>query len=345
MYLMPTTVLLDSGYFVGRMQKHWSPNGTMRRAHNSFKKGTTNWFQRQYQFRKALNGDLGYIEVVMSRMKVNPKYDKSCSLILCLDGIKGRQLRGSLYEGYKANRNFNAEENASTHEGKDIRELFTSSGLEVHELKPHWTSVYDENKEADDLIAELCMSELLKGHKVVIISGDTDLFQLLRYPDVRLHNLRKEITAADVEEKYGVKPDHFADWKALAGDSSDNIPGVQGIGEKKAAKLLKQYETLDAIPSDEFRAYSAANVKALAIKVKKIREENQWSMSKCKKDFGSAWEKIENSQKVLLNAEQVRKLTGAFDISGYLIFEDYYHRALMWKRLVRLPFGDGQPTL
>ena len=54
---------------------------------------------------------------------------------------------------------------------------------------------------------------------------------------------------------------------------------------------------------------------------------------------------IEKGQKVSLNAEQVRKLTNAFDISGYLIFDDYYHRALMWKRLVRLPFGDGQPTI
>ena len=90
---MPTTILLDSGYFVGRMQKHWSPKGKMRRAHNSFKKKKTNWFQRQYQFQKALNSDLGYIEVVMSRMRVNPKYDKSCSLIVCFDGIYGRRLR------------------------------------------------------------------------------------------------------------------------------------------------------------------------------------------------------------------------------------------------------------
>ncbi|MCP4120581.1 MAG: hypothetical protein GY751_02375 [Bacteroidetes bacterium] len=342
---MPTTILLDSGYFVGRMQKHWSPKGKMRRAHNSFKKKKTNWFQRQYQFQKALNSDLGYIEVIMSRMRVNPKYDKSCSLIVCFDGIYGRRLRGALYGGYKANRNFEAEENASTHEGKDIREVFSSSGLEVNELKPRWTSQYDENKEADDLIAELCLAELLKGNKVVILSGDADLFQLLRYPDVRIHNFRKEITAEDVEEKYGVLPDYFADWKALAGDASDNIPGVHGIGEKKAATLLKQYGSLENIPSDEFRTYAPSNVKSLAAKLKRLRDENNWSISKCKKEFGSAWEKIENAQKVSLNAEQVRKLTKAFDVSGYLTFDDYYHRALIWKRLVRLPFGDGQPTI
>ena len=341
---MATVILLDSGYFVGRMQKHWSPKGKMRRAHNSFKRGKTNWFQRQYQFQKALNGDMGYIEVLLSRMKVNPKYDKSCSLVLCFDGIKGRQLRGALYDSYKSNRTF-ASEGASTHEGKDIREVFSSSGLEVNELKPRWTSQYDENKEADDLIAELCLAELLKGNKVVILSGDTDLFQMLRYPDVRINNFRQEITASDVKEKYGITPEHLAAWKALAGDSSDNIPGVHGSGEKKAGSLMDQYDTLENIPSDEFRTYSAANIKTLAAKVKRVREDNKWSISKCKKEFGSAWEKIEQGTKVTLNAEQVRKLTKAFDISGYLIFEDYYHRALIWKRLVRLPFGDGQPTI
>ena len=197
---MATTILLDGGYFVGRLQKHWSPKGKMRKAHRQFKSKKINWFQRQYQFQKALNSDMGYIEVLLSRMKVNPKYDKSCSLILCFDGIKGRQLRGSLYDSYKSNRTF-ASEGASTHEGRDVREVFSSSGLEVNELKPRWTAQYDENKEADDLIAELCLSELLKGNKVVILSGDTDLFQMLRYPDVRLNNFRQEITAEDVVEK------------------------------------------------------------------------------------------------------------------------------------------------
>ena len=157
--------------------------------------------------------------------------------------------------------------------------------------------------------------------------------------------MRAHLTAEDVEEKYGVKPEHFADWKALAGDASDNIPGVHGIGEKKASALLAQYGSLEEIPSEEFRTYSAANIKTLSAKVKRVREDNKWSISKCKKEFGTAWAKIEQGEKVTLNAEQVRKLTRAFDISGYLIFDDYYHRALTWKRIVRLPYGDGQPTI
>ena len=342
---MGTVILLDGGYFVGRLQKHWSPKGAMRRAHNSYKKDKINWFQRQYRFQKAFNSDMGYIEVVMSRMRVNPKYDKSCSLIVCFDGTLGRRLRGDLYEGYKANRNYNAEENASTHEGRDIRELLEAAGLEPNSLRPRWTASYDENKEADDLIAELCLSHLLEGNKVVILSGDTDLFQMLRYPDVRLNNFRKEITTDDIEERWGIQAEHLADWKALAGDSSDNIPGIHGIGEKKAATLLIKHGSLENIPSEEFRTYSANDTKTLSAKLKKVRNENKWSISKCKKEFGSAWASIEDEQEVSLNAEQVRKLTKAFDISGYLTFDDYYHRALIWKRLVRLPFGDGQPTI
>ena len=115
--------------------------------------------------------------------------------------------------------------------------------------------------------------------------------------------------------------------------------------DREASALLAQYGSLEEIPSEEFRTYSAANIKTLAAKVKRVREDNKWSISKCKKEFGTAWAKIEQGEKVTLNAEQVRKLTRAFDISGYLIFDDYYHRALTWKRIVRLPYGDGQPTI
>jgi len=59
---MATVILIDAGYFVGRMQKHWSPKGKMRRAHNQFKSKKINWFQRQYHFQKALNSDLGFLE-------------------------------------------------------------------------------------------------------------------------------------------------------------------------------------------------------------------------------------------------------------------------------------------
>jgi len=340
-----TVVLVDSGYFVGRQKKHWLPKGAMRKAHNAFKKQKLNWFERQYHFQKAIKSDISYCEVVMSRMKSNPKYDKTCEAIVCFDGIKGRQLRGSIYEEYKSSRNGGLEVKASEHEGQDTRTIFTNVSLDPEALAPRWSAAYDESKEADDLIAEYTMEALLKGKNVVILSSDSDLFQMLRYPNVRLHNFRKEVTAEDVLEQTGVSVEKYADWKALVGDSSDSIPGVPGIGNSKATSLLNQHSELESIPLDEFRVFYAKSKIELANKLRSLRSEKEWSMSKCKKDFGSIWDKLEDGEEVRMNSEQIRKLTQAFDISGYLVFDDYYNRALIWKRLVRLPFGDGQRLL
>lgn len=340
-----TKILIDSGYFVGRQKKHWSPRGTLKRAWRSYKTNKTNWFQFQYKSNKAIKGDISYCEVVMSRMKSNPKYDKTCEAILCFDGIKGRQLRGKIFDEYKSGRNKGLEVKASEHTGKDTREIFTKAGMELDELGSRWLTLYDEYKEADDLIAEKCLEYLLQGYKVVILSADTDLFQMLRYPNVRLHNFKKEITADDVKELTGVTVHQYADWKALVGDASDSIPGVPNLGKAKTTKLLTSYEKLEDIPLDEFRIYYAKSPVELASKTRSVREENAWSISKCKKEYGSAWVSLENGDDVKMNSEQVRKLTQAFDISGYLIFDDYYNKALKWKRLVRLPFGDGQPEL
>ena len=341
----PTKILIDSGYFVGRQKKHWSPRGTLRRAYHQYKSNKLNWFQYQYRAKKAVKGDIGYCEVVMSRMKTNPKYDTTCEAILCFDGIKGRQLRGVLYDDYKSARNKGLEVKASEHEGKDTREIFTKAGFELDDLSVRWSYLYDENKEADDLVAECTMKYLLQGYNVVILSADTDLFQMLRYPNVRLHNFRKEITADEVKDVTGVTVHQYADWKSLVGDASDSIPGVPGLGKSKTTKLLGIHEKMENIPLDEFRVYYAKSPVELAAKTRSVREENGWSISKCKKEYGSAWVSLENGDSVKMNSEQVRKLTQAFDISGFLIFDDYYNKALIWKRLVRLPFGDGQPEL
>jgi len=348
LYLMndKTVVLIDSGYFVGRQKKHWSPRGSMKKNYRLWKSKKLNWFEYQYRFQKAVKGDLTYCEVVMSRMKSNPKYDKTCEAILCFDGIKGRQLRGSIYEEYKSSRNGGLEVKASEHEGKDTRNIFTNVGIDIDKDLPiRWSYRYEESKEADDLIAELTMEYLMKDYKVIILSADTDLFQMLRYPNVRIHNFRKEITNETVVEMTGVSPHQYADWKSLVGDASDSIPGVPNLGKSKTTKLLQKHDKLEEIPLDEFRVYYAKSPVELANKTRQIREENGWSISKCKKEYGSAWVSLENGDDVKMNSEQVRKLTQAFDISGYLIFDDYYNKALMWKRLVRLPFGDGQSEM
>lgn len=105
--------------------------------------------------------------------------------------------------------------------------------------------------EADDLIGTLACRASAEGHQVRVITGDRDLFQLI---DERIRILLpskdtgfSEFGAAEVKQKYGYSPEQVVDFKALAGDSSDNIPGVKGIGEKTAIQLLSDYGSLEGI--------------------------------------------------------------------------------------------------
>ncbi|NMG58694.1 DNA polymerase I [Geitlerinema sp. P-1104] len=112
--------------------------------------------------------------------------------------------------------------------------------------------------EADDILGTLAQQASQQQHRVQLLSGDQDLFQLIseQPPITVLHlaggwgrkNTRpQEFQSQDVQEKLGVLPQQVVDYKALCGDSSDNLPGVKGIGPKTAVKLLAEYESLDAI--------------------------------------------------------------------------------------------------
>jgi len=104
------------------------------------------------------------------------------------------------------------------------------------------------NYEADDLIATYTEQILKKGAKVTIISGDKDLMQLVK-PGVRLFDPMKSkiLGNKEVKEKFGVEPNKVIDVQALAGDSSDNVPGVPGIGIKTAAELINKYKSLEKL--------------------------------------------------------------------------------------------------
>lgn len=106
--------------------------------------------------------------------------------------------------------------------------------------------------EADDIIGTLSTIGEKDDWEVTVISGDKDLLQLVS-DHVTVHVTRKGISEIDkytpesLEEKMGIRPEQVIDMKALMGDSSDNIPGVPGVGEKTALKLLKQYPTLEEV--------------------------------------------------------------------------------------------------
>jgi 5'-3' exonuclease len=139
----------------------------------------------------------------------------------------------------------------------------------------------DPTYEADDLIATLC-DRLAEGGRedasgaITIVTSDKDLAQLV---DARtsLYDFGKgtRMTAAEVEEKFGVRPDQVADLLGLAGDAVDNIPGVPGIGRKTAADLLSRFEHLEDLYErlEEVRQTPAIRGgKSLYVKLKASRE-------------------------------------------------------------------------
>ncbi|MCM2531437.1 DNA polymerase I [Neobacillus pocheonensis] len=122
-----------------------------------------------------------------------------------------------------------------------IRELLDAYGISRYEL---------ENYEADDIIGTLSLAAEKDGYDVKVISGDKDLTQLAS-DKTTVGITRKGITDIEeytpdhIQEKYGLIPEQIIDMKGLMGDTSDNIPGVPGVGEKTAIKLLKEYSTLE----------------------------------------------------------------------------------------------------
>lgn len=119
----------------------------------------------------------------------------------------------------------------------------------------HITTFEKEGFEADDIIGTLTTRAESAGMEVLICTGDRDALQLVTdkttvlYPRKGVSDLAR-MTPAAVEEKYAVTPDHYPDIAALVGETSDNLPGVPGVGPKTAAKWINQYGTLEALVND-----------------------------------------------------------------------------------------------
>ncbi|MCB1002636.1 MAG: DNA polymerase I, partial [Acidimicrobiales bacterium] len=117
----------------------------------------------------------------------------------------------------------------------------------------HITTVEAPGFEADDIIATLAEKAKGAGHEVMIVTGDRDAYQLVEDPRVRVLYNKRGVSdyalydEAGIEERTGVTPAEYVQYAAMRGDNSDNLPGVPGVGEKTAAKLIKKYGGLDGI--------------------------------------------------------------------------------------------------
>jgi len=116
----------------------------------------------------------------------------------------------------------------------------------------HITQLKEEGYEADDIIASLTKQATTDGWDVLIVTGDRDAFQLVGDHVKVLYTRRgiSDTVLADedwVTDKYGISPSQYVEYAALRGDTSDNLPGVPGVGEKTAAKLISEYGSIDGV--------------------------------------------------------------------------------------------------
>ena len=143
--------------------------------------------------------------------------------------------RNDIYPDYKANRPETPEDLIP--QFALVREATEALDLPAVELKGY---------EADDLIATYTRLALKEGAKVTIVSSDKDLMQLVNEKVTMFDSMRnRTIGRKEVKEKFGVEPDQVIEVQALAGDSTDNVPGVPGIGVKTAAELIQEYGDLE----------------------------------------------------------------------------------------------------
>ena len=184
----------------------------------------------------AVNGFCKMLYKLLEDSRSDDSKNKPTHFAVIFDSAR-KNFRNEIYEDYKANRSEAPEDLAPQFE-------YIRKSVEAFNLP----SVEMLNYEADDLIATYTNQILKKGAKVTIVSADKDLMQLLK-PGVRLYDPMKSkvLGNKEVKEKFGVEPDKVIDVQALAGDTSDNVPGVPGIGVKTAAELINKYKTLNKL--------------------------------------------------------------------------------------------------
>ena len=186
----------------------------------------------------AVSGFCSMLFKLLEESRSDESIHKPTHFAVIFDSAR-KNFRNEIYSEYKANRSEAPEDLAPQFEY--IRKSVEAFNLPSIELI---------NYEADDLIATYAKQIIKAGAKVTIISSDKDLMQLVS-DKVRLYDPMKSKIMGEKEviEKFGVKPSQVIDVQSLAGDSSDNIPGVPGIGIKTASELINKYKSLDILLS------------------------------------------------------------------------------------------------
>ena len=211
------------------------------------------------------NAVYGFVNILLKLLEE----EKPEGLCVTFDR-KAPTFRHLAYEGYKAQRKGMPDELAA--QLPILKDVLSAMNIPRYEL---------DGWEADDLIGTIAARDTAEGWETVVVTGDKDSLQLITDTvRVKLISTRmgqtteRDMTPAAFQEEYGFAPIHMVDLKALMGDSSDNIPGVKGIGEKTALDLIRRYQSVEAIYQD------LDGVEAKPAVLKKLREgEEQARMS------------------------------------------------------------------
>ena len=185
---------------------------------------------------KYTNAVYGFLAILFKVMDdIKPQY-----MAVAFD-LKAPTARHKLYEGYKANRKGMPEELAE--QMPMIKEILRAMNIDI---------VEKEGYEADDVLGTLSRYGEKNGLEVTILSGDRDTFQLatdnitIRIPRTKAGKTETDLfDRAKIKETYGLEPKQLIDVKGLQGDTSDNIPGVPGVGEKTALSLIQKFGSIE----------------------------------------------------------------------------------------------------
>src|SRR3954465_11899690 len=175
-------------------------------------------------------------------VKILTEYGPKATLVVWDAGMSGR---GEISEDYKAGRK--PRPDLLKEQWPHLQPLVEAFG---------YKNVKVEGYEADDVISTLALRARGEGIEVMVVTGDRDMFQLTAHDGIRVMATSRGITETKiydgeaVKDRYGIGPELIPDFYGLKGDTSDNIPGVPGIGDKTAAQLLQEYGDLEGVLSN-----------------------------------------------------------------------------------------------
>jgi DNA polymerase-1 len=199
------------------------------------------------------NAVFGFTKMLLKVLR-----EKSPSLMAVVFDAKGPTFRHAIYPAYKANRPPMPEDLAA--QIPYIKKVVKALNIPTFEM---------EGYEADDIMGTLAARLSAKGRRVIMVTGDKDFRQLVSPLLVLWDSMKDKVTDYDeIKRAYGIEPEAFVDVMALSGDATDNIPGVEGIGEKTALELIRRYGSLDGL----FNNIDALDKKKLAAKIRESKD-------------------------------------------------------------------------